>query len=381
MIPLNRPYNIPATRDSNPNLFLEENFQGYQHQLLFASRDGLNIIYQQLHEKYGSLRVLVSPLSCFIALYPIVQNGHIPVFVDVNQYTLNMDEDEVIKRNDVQAIQLIYLGGNPFNMDKIIPWAKSNGIIIIEDCAQALGSSYKNQMLGSFGDYSVFSMVKNLHAVAGGMLLYKNELDTQCINVISKNVMAYKHVKRYLECRANANQNNIFNYLYEHLLLLKESKLDETKHQLSVPQSRKLGLNDISSIMELLSCHQAVFFKRLENTKIMIDGINKEKYFIQQEMPYGKSNRNRLILSANNRNAKELIIELRNKGIAANNLTQSYINGYQEHIEEDKMLSPFYNKRLEVYETVFPTILAIPNSPSLSKQEIDYITSTINELS
>ena len=171
MISLNRPICVYELNGSGN--FFQENYAGYNYSLLFASRDCLNLIYKDLYEKYGKLRVLVSPLTCFIALYPIVSNGHIPVFADINPCTLNIDENNIIGRKDVQVLQIIYLGGNPVDLQKIMPWVRENNIILIEDCAQALGSSYNGQMLGTFGDYSVFSMVKNLHATAGGLLLSK----------------------------------------------------------------------------------------------------------------------------------------------------------------------------------------------------------------
>ena len=166
MIPLNRPYNIETRTSGKPHVW-----KGREMEIVYSSREGLSRVYRQLYEERGKMRVAVSPLTCFIAIYPIVANGHEPVFVDIDPQTLNMSEDALMAHEDVQAVQTIYLGGNPMRMDKVMSWTKKHGVVVIEDCAQALGAKYGGQMCGTFGEYAVASAVKNVYAVCGGLLI------------------------------------------------------------------------------------------------------------------------------------------------------------------------------------------------------------------
>lgn len=83
----------------------------------------------------------------------------IPVFVDVNRDTLVMDFEDLKKKytKDCVAVIPVHLGGQPCEMEKIIPWAKKNKIIVIEDCAETAGGMYKGKKLGTWGDFGCFS--------------------------------------------------------------------------------------------------------------------------------------------------------------------------------------------------------------------------------
>lgn len=384
MIALNRPYDIRS--GERLTVSGERDVQ-----LTYSSREGLNVIYRKLYVERGSLRVAVSPLTCFNALYPIVANGHTPVFIDIDPETLNMSEDELIKRTDVQVVQTIYLGGNPMKMDKVTKWAKKNGVVVIEDCAQALGAKYKGQDVGTFGEYAVASAVKNLYATAGGVLRMNephcvlNEplrsmsradaLNEGEVKNISTAVIIYKRIKRWLEMRANARKLGLWNGLYGGLLRLKDTQengVSNVVHRLPEKIERE--------IRERLGQLDAINALRKEKAERLMAQIDKTKYAIQQEPEGGSSTRNRVLVVSKNRDAREVITTLRTKGIAANNLTQSYTHPYQEHIQKDAMLGKYYTERLEVYEQIFPKVVSVPCSPALSDMEIDYIAKELNAI-
>lgn len=361
MISLNRPYNI-SNVDNSP---ISEWNSRHIH-ITYSSREGLNIIYRRLFDQYGQLRVAVSPLTCFVALQPIVDNGHIPMFVDIDPLTFNMSHETLEQHTDVQVVQIIYLGGNPIQMDRVVNWANNKNVILIEDCAQAFGSTYNNQLLGTFGDYAVYSAVKNVYAAMGGVLLTKVAIDYTATSVISKSVIIYKYLKRWLEQHTNHHNYNLWNVVYKTLLTLKEGNADilgTSVHDL--PNTEK------DKILCLFANHQQIQQKRIENANKLISLLDKEKFRIQQEPEGGVSNRNRVIICAPHKTAKEIILALRKKGIAANNLTQSYINPYQEQIHNIK--GSLYN-----YEQIFPHLLTLPCSPSLTNKEIQYIAQCVN---
>ena len=370
MITLNRPYRI-STKHVTPAI---DTLYDRNITWLYSSREGLNMIYQHLYKQRGSLRVAVSPLTCFVALYPIINNGHTIEFVDINESTFNIDEDKLTQLTNIDVVQLIYLGGNPIAMDKSLAWAKENDVVIVEDCAQALGSTYNGLPVGTFGDYAVYSSVKNLYAVAGGFMLSSQTINSDTLSKVNSLVYMYKHIKHWLESKTNAKKCNLWNIIYKRILKASgQGSLSGTKvHTLSPSLVNKNN--------SLLAQAQQIQSARTKNAELLLSLIDQNKYTIQQEVEGAVSCRNRIILLSKNRLAKELINDLRDMGIAANNLTQSYLSAYQKPVYEDNVLSKYYTTHLEVYEKVLPHLLTIPSSPALTTQEIEYIANQVNKL-
>lgn len=375
MIALNRPYDVRNRNAGRVEPKALDAARLEAMRLVYSSREGLNVIYRNLYEERGTMRVAVSPLTCFIAIYPIVANGHVPVFVDIDAETLNMDEEKLVARTDVDAVQVIHLGGNPMRMDKVMEWAKKNGVVVIEDCAQALGAKYKGEDVGTFGEYAVASAVKNVYATAGGILVGDCRWkDGDCRNV-SPAVMVYKRIKRWLEKRANAKQCGLWNALYGGLLRLKDTQengFSNVVHRLPEKVEREIRVK----LGELEEINAA----RKEKAERLMAQIDRNKYVIQQEPEGGISTRNRVLVVSKHRDAQEVIATLRKRGIAANNLTQSYTHPYQEHVQRDAMLGKYYTERLEVYERIQPEVVCVPCSPGLSDKEIDYIAKELNSI-
>lgn len=374
MIPLNKTGYFQA---GNSYDYLSKHFPGYYSYILSNAGDGLNYAYQQLYRERGSLRVGVSPLACVLAIYPIVMNGHIPVFIDIDAETFNMNARELISRDDIDAVEVIHLGGNPCEMDTICKWAKDNGKLIIEDCAQALGAFYDGVEVGNFGDYAAFSLIKNLHETTGGLLVSKHAVETDDFEPIPSHVIAYRELKRFLESHTSHHGYNPWNYLYRILLQLKESKgqrVTKEVHRLDGKRSNYL-IGRFSTIEELN-------VRRISNANEIIKGLDGSRYQVQKVLPKGISNRNRLFLKIlSGGDSQTTINKLRAKGIAANNLTQHYLNGFQPHIQEDHLLSEFYCKeQLEVYDEIFNAIIAVPSSPYLSSNEKKHIINTLNSI-
>jgi CDP-4-dehydro-6-deoxyglucose reductase, E1 len=110
---------------------------------------------------------------------PIFQNGAIPVFVDIKLPTYNIDEnliEEAITKK-TKAIMLAHTLGNPFNISKILEICKKNHLWLIEDNCDALGTKYKNQYTGTFGDIGTLSFYPAHHITMGeGGAVFTNNL-------------------------------------------------------------------------------------------------------------------------------------------------------------------------------------------------------------
>jgi CDP-4-dehydro-6-deoxyglucose reductase, E1 len=100
---------------------------------------------------------------------PILQNGLVPVYVDVNleTYVANDHELEAAISPKTKAIMMAHTLGNPFNLDLVQQLAKKHNLWVIEDSCDALGGTYKEQNLGSFGDLSTLSFYPAHHITTG----------------------------------------------------------------------------------------------------------------------------------------------------------------------------------------------------------------------
>lgn len=112
---------------------------------------------------------------------PIIYQDAIPVFIDSDLETWNMDpsalEKAFIKYPNVKAVLIVHLYGLSANMDKIMEVCNRYTVSVIEDAAESLGTYYKGKHTGSFGEYGVFSFNGNkiITTSGGGMLVSNNE--------------------------------------------------------------------------------------------------------------------------------------------------------------------------------------------------------------
>jgi CDP-6-deoxy-D-xylo-4-hexulose-3-dehydrase len=100
---------------------------------------------------------------------PILQFGAVPVFVDVDPLTHNIDVSKIESAitPKTKAIMLAHSLGNPFNLDVVTAICKKYNLWLVEDCCDALGTTYRGQMVGTFGDISTLSFYPAHHITMG----------------------------------------------------------------------------------------------------------------------------------------------------------------------------------------------------------------------
>lgn len=100
---------------------------------------------------------------------PILQFGAVPVFVDVDPLTHNIDATkiEAAISSKTKAIMLAHSLGNPFNLDVVTALCKKHNLWLVEDCCDALGTTYRGQMVGTFGDIGTLSFYPAHHITMG----------------------------------------------------------------------------------------------------------------------------------------------------------------------------------------------------------------------
>jgi len=100
---------------------------------------------------------------------PILQFGAVPVFVDIDLLTHNIDASKIEAAigPKTKAIMLAHSLGNPFNLDVVTELCKKHNLWLIEDCCDALGSTYRGHMVGTFGDIATLSFYPAHHITMG----------------------------------------------------------------------------------------------------------------------------------------------------------------------------------------------------------------------
>ena len=147
----------------------------------------LQVAVSSLKLKKGSEILLSSNTNIATAL-AIVHNGYIPIPIDSNLDTWNIDlnkiENQISKKT--KAIIIVHFLGNPVDIDKIRYLKKKYGLIIIEDAAEAHGAKINNKMVGNIGDISCFSFYANkvLTSGEGGMVCTNNKKYYKRVNLL-----------------------------------------------------------------------------------------------------------------------------------------------------------------------------------------------------
>ena len=140
--------------------------------------------YRKKRLKKGD-EVLIPSVCWPTSLWPIIQSGLKPVFVDVDKNSLNINLEDLKKKisKKTKALMLIHVLGISADMAKLMHIIKKNKIILIEDTCESIGAKYKNKFLGTFGDFSTFSFYfsHQISSVEGGMICCKNKEDENII--------------------------------------------------------------------------------------------------------------------------------------------------------------------------------------------------------
>ncbi|TCP65931.1 DegT/DnrJ/EryC1/StrS family aminotransferase [Baia soyae] len=133
--------------------------------------------------------VITTPFTFFASAETVSQVRGTPVFVDVDPETYNLDIEQLKAKitDKTKVIIPVHIFGQPANMDELRAIAEEKGIYILEDAAQAMGSQFQGQMIGSWGDAATYSFfpTKNLGGYGdGGMVVTNNDELAQKIRIL-----------------------------------------------------------------------------------------------------------------------------------------------------------------------------------------------------
>ena len=293
--------------------------------------------------------VIIPNFTMIATAFAVVYIGAIPIFVDADVDTWNMNTEliEDLITDKVKAIICVSIFGTPCDMDSLIEISQKYNLILIEDAAESHGATYKERKIGSITDVTSFSFYSNKNLTTGeGGIVVTNDLS------IYNNLKYYKNLCFSLEGKRNYIHEDIgFNYrmsnLHAAIGLAQVEKADYYK-QLRI----KNGL---------------YYRQRLSN----VEGITLQKVYDYSDNVYWV---NGILINPDvfNQTREELIFKLSQNGID----TRLFFNGMNMQ-PSLKIYSKFNDRSFPVTKTLQENGLYLPSGSNLSKKTIDFICDII----
>lgn len=261
--------------------------------------------YRKKRLKKGD-SVLIPTVCWSTSLWPIVQSGLNPVFVDIDPKTLNIDINDLIKKinKKTKALMLVHVLGNSTNMDDLCKILKEKKIILIEDTCESLGSKFKKRYLGTFGDFSSFSFYSS-HQISsgeGGMITCRSSEDYEILKSLRSHGWSrgLKNEKKIAEKNKNLDSRFIF--------FNSGFNLRPTDISASIGLSQ---FNELDKFTIIRNKNRNLIVNSLKKKKI----IDKNFYFIEANKNVKPSWFGIPILIKNVKNRNKFIKKLENSGV------------------------------------------------------------------
>ena len=229
-----------------------------------SGTDALLISLMSINIKRGD-EVITASNTAIPTISAIVNSGAKPVLVDINEdYLINADQIEKKITKKTRAIIPVHLYGQSCDMEKITKIAKKYKLKIIEDCAQAQGSKFKNKFVGTFGTFGCFSFypTKILGGYGDGGFILTNSFKF------------YSNIKkiRFYGIDTVDKKNKFYNKYYSNLNGV-NSRLDEINSKIL-----DFKLTKIETFISKRRLIAKIYNNELKDTKLILPIINKDKF-------------------------------------------------------------------------------------------------------
>ncbi|KKL60599.1 hypothetical protein LCGC14_2203720, partial [marine sediment metagenome] len=314
-------------------------------------------------------------------IFPIIQARGVPVFVDIELDTYNIETKELDNAlsNKTKAVILAHTLGNPFDIDKVKQFCDKNKLWLIEDNCDALGSKYYNKYTGTFGDISTYSFYPAHHITMGeGGALITNNLK---LHKIIKSLREWGR-----DCWCDPGKDNTCNkrfdwhlgtlpYGYDHKFTYSEFgynlKITDMQAAIGLAQLRKLPQ----------------FIKaRKNNHKRLFEGLKhlKDKIILPKTQPNSDPSWFGFLLTlkdGNRLSRTEIMRKLDERKIqsrllfAGNIIRQPVFNNMRESKKDFKVIGDLINTDKVMNDSFWVGVY-----PGMNDEKIDYMISQINEL-
>ncbi len=320
-----------------------------------SGTDALILALRALEIGVGD-EVITTSFSFFATAEAISAVGALPVFVDVNpdNYLIELDDIEAVITSATKAILPVHLFGCPVDMKRLRQIAEKHHLKIIEDCAQAAGTEWDGEPVGSWGDVGCFSFfpTKNLGAAGdAGAITTKDKLIAQRIRELAVHGMP----RRYLH--SHLGYNSRLDAIQAAILNLKLSRLNGWVEQRGIIASR---------YTELLEGVKGIRLPASINSKA---GRHSWNQFVIQV------HSNNQFSSSNQDNRDCLKSRLEDRGV--------YTIIYYPipiHRQPAYMNMTFSKMKLPFTDKLCSEVLSLPIFPEISEKEQVHVADSIKEI-
>ena len=244
-------------------------------------------------------RVITTPYTFFATAGSIARLNAIPVFVDIETDTYNIDPNKlehVIKkqsaaqRSRLKAVIPVHLYGQCAEMEPILKLSKKYRLAVVEDAAQTIGAEYKGKRAGSIGDFGCFSFYpsKNLGGFGdGGMVITNNEKLAEKVRILRVHGSKPKYYHKFvgINSRLDEIQAAVLRIKLKHLKTWENNRIEGAKRYNKLFQGA--GLLDVVSLPTARPYNRHVFnqyiirVKKRDNLRehLAKEGIGTEIYY------------------------------------------------------------------------------------------------------
>ena len=302
--------------------------------------------------------VIVPDLTFVATANVVLQVGATPVLVDIDDETLNISTESIIKNisRKTKAIIPVHLAGTPCDMQKIMKIARSNSLKVIEDCAHGIGTSYNKKHVGNFGNAGCFSFypTKNLTTIEGGMVVTNDKKIADFIQLARNHGMSRSLMSRYSTGKPWEYDIKDIGYNY---------RLDDIRSALGISQLQKLTILNKKRLIAF-----RYYNKGLKNIPGLI--VPNEKNF--------KNGSCHLYIIRVTADAKisrdKLFYSLQKKGIGS---SVHYKPLHEFTLFRKKGVS---RNSVSVSKRIYKEILSLPMYPQLARSSQDYVIKSITNI-
>lgn len=303
-------------------------------------------------------KVLVPAMTFSASAASVLYCDLEPIFVDIDPITLVMSVEDLKKKytKDCVAVITVHFNGQPCEMEKIVPWAKKNKLIVIEDCAQTCGGDYKGKKLGTWGDFGCFSFqeIKIMTTGGDGGMICTNHKNL--VNDIKSLSYHGWNKDPWSRHKKSSGKKNAKSKHWEYSI----TKL-----------GFKYNMTDLMAVFGMVQLKKLKSFnqKREKIIRKYIQGLKSCKN-ISPAFPYKFNKSSYWMFTLKCKNRDKLIEFLKYKKIA----TTVYIKPLPLH--------PLYKKykhNIKNSLKIWKELVTIPTYPELTNQDLNYVISCLKQ--
>jgi len=313
--------------------------------------------------------VITSPFTFFATAEAISVVGAIPVFVDVEESTFNIDPGKIEAKitKKTKAILPVHIFGQTADMDNINTLAKKNGLIVIEDACQAIGSKYKGNYAGTLGNIACFSFfpTKNLGAFGDAGMITTND---DSLAILCKALREHAGGKigadakdirdgKYNE-NQNKEENSLYNpYKYYNYLIGYNARMDAMQAAiLSVKLKHLQSFNDKRALTA------DYYIDKLKSCNVITPVILKDRLHIWHQFCIRTKEKDAL-----------------GAYLSENGITTGAFYPVPLHMQKAYENLGYKLGDLPVAEMLAKETLCLPIFPELTNEEKEYVVTKISE--